>query len=233
MRSDSVLLAVALGYDRDDRQRYRLSPDAYRDHRLAALERVMRRLRPDVLLPAADPLDEGLTTLGDIGTGWWTEYLRRAARDAHRLRPRTRVATTASSYTTADSALYAWAVRSTDIDLVGFSFGPTFGGGGSLAARLRVAQRWMAGVQKPHWVFATRSFPYVFGERSQERAMLGTVSWATRQSRVEVVIFDGAGDYEALTGLRSSGGQLRSAVATLDRARRALEETAVADAGGR
>jgi hypothetical protein len=143
------------------------------------------------------------------------------------------VATTASSYTTADSALYAWAVRSSDIDLVGFSFGPSFGGGGSLAARLRVAQRWMAGVQKPHWVFATRSFPYVFGERSQERAMLGTLSWATRQSRVEVVVFDGAGDYEALTGLRTSGGRLRSAVATLDRARRALEETAVADAGGR
>jgi hypothetical protein len=45
---------------------------------------------------------------------------------------------------------------------------------------------------------------------------------------VEVVVFDGAGDYEALTGLRTSGGQLRSAVAALHRARRALEETAVA-----
>lgn len=228
IRSDSVLLVVSLGFDRDDGERYRLSPDAYRARRLAALDRVMRRLRPDVLLPAADPLEEGLMAVGDIGTGWWTDFLRQAAREAHRLRPRTRVAATASSFTTADSALYVWAVRSPDIDLVGFSFGPTFGGGASLAARHRVAQRWMTGVQKPHWVFSTRSFPYVFGERSQERAMLGSLSWATRQPRVQMIVFDAAGDYDALTGLRTSGGRLRSAVAALDRARRALEETAVA-----
>ena len=233
LRSDSVLLAVSLGYDREDGQRYRLSPDAYRDRRLAALDRVMRRLRPDVLLPASEPMREGRSVLGDIGTGWWSAYFDRAAREAHRLRPRTRVAFPASSFTTADSALYAWAVRSPQIDLVGFSFGPTFGGGASLAARQRVARRWMSGAQKPHWVFATRSFPYVFGERSQERAMLGTLSWASRQPRVEAVIFDGAGDYDALTGLRTSGGRLRPAVARLDQARRALDEAAVAIGGDR
>jgi hypothetical protein len=228
LRSDSVLLAVSLDFDRNDRQRYRESPAGYRDRRLAAVDRVMRRLRPDVLLPAAGSLDEGVLAIGEIGTGWWFDYIGRAAREAHRLRPRTRVAVTASSFSAADSALYAWAVRSRDIDLVGFSFFPTFGGGASLAARHRVAQRWMKDVDKPHWIFATRSFPYTFGQRSQEQAMLGSLAWATRQPRVEVVVFDGAGDYEALTGLRTSGGQLRSAVAALHRARRALEETAVA-----
>ncbi len=228
LRSDSVLLAVSLDFDRNDGERYRQSPLAYRDRRLAALDRVVRRLRPDVLVPAAAPLGEGVLALSDIGTGWWFDYIGKAARETHRLRPRTRVAVAVSSFTGADSALYAWAVRSPDIDLVGFSFAPTFGGGASLAARHRVAQRWMTGVDKTHWVFATQSFPYIFGQRSQEEAMLGSLAWATRQLRVQVVVFDGAGDYEALTGLRTSGGQLRSAVTVLHRARRALEETAVA-----
>lgn len=231
LRSDSVLLAVSLDFDRNDRERYRQSPSAYRDRRLAAVDGIMRRLRPDVLVPASGGLDEGVRAIGDIGTGWWFDYIGRAAREAHRLRPRTRVGVTASSFSAADSAMYAWAVRSPDIDLVGFSFAPTFGGGASLAARHRVAQRWMTGVDKTHWVFATRSFPYIFGQRSQEQAMLGSLAWATRQPRVQMVIFDGAGDYEALTGLRTSGGQLRSAVAALHRARRALEETAVAVVG--
>jgi hypothetical protein len=228
LRTDSVLLAVSLGFDRQDRQRYAASPADYRDRRLAALEQVMRRLRPDVLMPATDLLEEGQLAVGDIGTGWWTEYLTAAARSAHELRPRTRVATTVSAFTTADSALYAWAVRSPDIDLVGFSFSASFGGGASLAARHRVAQRWMLEAQKPHWVFAARAYPWVFGERSQELAMLGSLTWATRQPRIQVVVFDGAGDYDALTGLRTSGGRLRPAVASLDRARRALEETSVA-----
>ena len=55
LRSDSVLLAVSLDFDRNDGERYRQSPLAYRDRRLAALDRVVRRLRPDILLPAAAP----------------------------------------------------------------------------------------------------------------------------------------------------------------------------------
>lgn len=232
LRSDSVLLAVALGYDRGDAELYRLSPSDYRDKRLAALEAIMRRVRPDVMIPAADPGDDGIVAASRVGTGWWMDYLARASREIHRLRPRTRVAFTTSAFTPADSALYAWAVAEREIDIVGFSFTPTFGGGASLAARHRVARNWMSGTSKPHWVFATRSFPFVFGEESQEHAMMGTLAWSTRQPMVRTVVFEAAGDYDMLTGLRTAGGRLRRAVAALNRARRALDETAIA-AGAR
>lgn len=225
-RVDPVRLAITLGYGTLDRDAFRRDPSAYAERRLAMIEQIVRRVRPDVLMPALDPFDAGRRALGDVPVEWWQDYLLRASTLAHGLRPRTRVGLAASSFTADDSTLYVWGAATPGIDLVGFSLAPSFGGGASLRARLRVAERWMplAPTTKEQWIFAMRAFPRTFGEANQGRAVWGTIAWATTQPRIRVVVLDGAADYDAVVGLRAPGGRLRPVVANVGRARRLLEE---------
>ncbi|MCC6928019.1 MAG: hypothetical protein IT359_03400 [Gemmatimonadaceae bacterium] len=225
LRRDSVQLVVTLGYGEADGALYRQGPSRYLERRLAMLDQVVRRLRPDVVIPALDPEDAGHTALGRVAPAWWRDYFTRAAEEVHRLRPRTKVALNASAFTAADSALYAWGARQPGIDLLGFSLAPSFGGGASLEARLRLAERWMRRTTKEQWVFSARGYPRTFGERNQERALWGVVAWATTQPRMRAVIIDGAGDYDTLDGLRAPGGRLRPAATTVARAAQALAES--------
>lgn len=224
-RADSVQVMVSLGYGPDDAADLARSPDRYRDRRLAALDQVVRRLRPDVLVPAVDPTGSGRQATG-APLAWWIDYHARAARLAHTLRPRTAVAAVAATFGTEDSLFYAWAARHDGIDVLGLSFAPTFRGGGAMAARQRVAARWMATNRKPHVVTSVRAYPYTFGEAAQRSALVGTFAWASRQPRVRTVVADGSGDYAQLTGLARADGAWRPAVVALARARQALEETA-------
>lgn len=225
-RRDSTLLFVTLGYGRGDRRRYAESPSRFLQARVAMVEQVVRRLRPDYLLPALDPTTAGAMALGVVPMAWWMEYLRESAVRAHALRPRTRVAVALSAFTATDSVLYQWATdRRSALDVVGFSFFPSYGGGEAMSARLRVADRWMRGSSKEHWVFAAGAYPSVFGEASQARAVWGALAWATSHARVRGVIVESAGDYDAITGLRAPGGRLRIAVGSVQRARRVLESS--------
>ena len=90
--------------------------------------------------------------MGRVPLAWWQEYLRSAATNAHRVSNRVRVGVAASAFVGTDSSLYAWASRSgfSPIDVVGFSFYPSYDGGGSLSARLHVADRWMRRSTKNH-----------------------------------------------------------------------------------
>ncbi|MCC6770483.1 MAG: hypothetical protein IT360_04660 [Gemmatimonadaceae bacterium] len=226
IRRDSVQLLVTLGYDRDDASKYQRDPSGYLDRRVALIDRIVRRLRPDVLVPALDPMDAGRRALGNVPAAWWHAYLDSSARRAHALRPRTRVGVAVSSFTPDDSALYAWGERTRDIDLLGFSLAPSFGGGTSLADRLRLAERWMRSSRKGQWIWSARAYPRTFGEANQQRAIWGVLTWATRQAKVRGVVIEGASDYEASVGLRDPGGRLRPVVATVTRARAAIDETA-------
>ena len=225
-RRDSSLLVVTLGYDRGDAALYRESPSNYMRRRLALLDRIVRRVRPDVLVPALDPLDAETRALGRVSQEWWRDYFERAAREAHTLRPRTKVGLAVSSFSEEDSALYAWGEATRGIDLLGFSLAPSFTGGTSLATRTRLAERWMRRSRKDQWIWSVRSFPRTFGEGNQARAIWGVLAWATRQPKVRTVIVDGAGDYEALVGLRDPGGRMRPVVSSVARARQAVDETA-------
>ena len=170
-RRDSVLLIVSVGYDSKAEEMFRRSPAAHMRARLAAVDRIVRRLRPDIILPARDPYTEGARAMGRVPLAWWQEYLRLAALDAHRVSNRVRVGVAASAFVGADSSLYAWAsAASSPIDVVGFSFYPSYDGGGSLSARLHVADRWMRRSTKNHWVFSAGGFPVTHGESSQARA---------------------------------------------------------------
>lgn len=226
IRRDSVLLAVSLGYGRNDALAFQNDPEGYLRRRLAMVDQIVRRVRPDVILPALDPSDAGANALGVVPPAWWRDYLSRSATLTHQLRPRTRVALAASTFSSSDSALYAWGAGHEGIDLVGFSLAPSFGGGASLSTRLRLATRWMRETRKEQWIFSARAYPVSFGEQNQERAIWGVLAWATSQPRVSTVIVDGAGDYESLVGLRDPGGRLRPVVASIARAREQLAETA-------
>jgi hypothetical protein len=227
LRRDSVLLIVAVGYDPRARESFRRSPAAHMQARLAAVDRIVRRLRPDIIVPARDPYTDGTRAMGRVPLAWWQEYLRLAAANTRRVSNRIRVGVAASAFVGADSGLYAWASRvGSPVDVPGFSFYPSYNGGGSLDARLRVADRWMRGSTKAHWVFGAGSFPVTHGEPSQARALWGALAWATSHAQVKGMIVESAGDYDAVTGLRAPGGRIRPALATLERAVAAMAETA-------
>lgn len=228
VRADSVRLAVALAYDANEGERFRADPVAARDRRLAVLDQVVRRVRPDVVFPAVDPAHAGAEAIGHPPATWWIDYHRRASRLIHTVRPRTRVGLMVGATTSTDSVLHAWGATADGIDVIGWSFAPGFRGGAELRAAQRVAGRWMAGRAGPYWVAAVRSWPTLHGERAQQQALLGTLAWASGQPRVEAVVVDGAGDHDVLTGLQRADGRVRPATTALAAAHRALREGAVA-----
>src|SRR5437868_7478693 len=132
-RADSTVLIVALGYPKKGGKEFKQSRDAYTLARLKDVDRIARRLKPDYLIPATDPLEEGTRILGEASPQYWIDYFTRAARVAHYIYPRIKVSVPISSYGTRDSALYAWAARpGTPIDAVGFSLLAGFDGASSL-----------------------------------------------------------------------------------------------------
>ena len=230
-RADSARIIIALGYPSDAARQFRESEAEYTRKRLADVDRIARRLRPDILIPAFEPYGEGARAIGTLEPQYWIDYLTRAATIAHHVNPRIRVAHTASSYGARDSTLWAWAAsRGSPVDIVGFSLMPGFDGARSLDTHMRVAQRWMrvfAARPKPAWVFAAGGYPLAHGEQNQELSLWGVLAWATSQPSIKGLIVTEAGDYDAMRGLRAPSGRLRSSVAAVRRAQIGLKETAV------
>ncbi len=229
-REDSVLLVVSLGYSPRARGKLGESAESFNQARLRQLDQIIRRLRPDILLPAVEPYGDGARAIGTQPVQFWVDYLTRAAQLGQRLRPAMKVGVSAASYGARDSVLYGWAARpGSPMDVVGFTLLPGFDGATTLDTRMRIAQRWLLqnpGRQKPHWVFNAGGFPAVHGERSQELAIWGALAWATTQTAIKGLIVGEAGDYNSERGLRAPNGRLRPAVAMLARARAGLREAA-------
>jgi hypothetical protein len=226
-RSDSTVLVVALSFDAAERDGRRRDPAEWRADRIADVDRIVRRLRPDILLPAEDPYGTGQRVLGRIAPREWAQWITAAAQRSKRLRPRTRIAVSAARFDRADSALFAWAASpNSPVDVLGLTLLPSFGGAVSLNARMRAADRWLATAPtgKPVWVFAAGGYPVAHGQRSQARAIWGTLVWASSRERVKGVVVADAGDYESRTGLRAPGGRVRPAAAVMSRAIRSLKE---------
>ncbi|MEW5914898.1 MAG: hypothetical protein AB1762_00765 [Gemmatimonadota bacterium] len=226
LRRDSTLVLVSIGYDRGDRERYRASPTQYGRRRLRAVSRIMRSLRPDYLLPAREPYETGARMLGDIPPAWWIRHIAAAADSVHLLRPRSRVGLEATTFAPNDSALYHWAATpSSDVDVLGFAFVPSFAGALALQARMRAADRWMGRSTKEHWVFSAGETPATHGERNQARALWGTLAWATSRARVNGLLVRAAGDYDAVNGVRAPGGRLRPVADIIRRTQTLLAES--------
>jgi hypothetical protein len=228
-RGDSTLIIISLGYPADAARQFRQSPSEYTRKRVADVDRISRRLRPDILIPAVDPYGDGARAIGTQPPEYWIDYITRAAKVAHYVNARIRVGVAASSYGTRDSTLYFWAARrGSPVDVPGFSMMPGFDGASSLETHMRIAQRWMRAFPirpKPHWVYSAGGYPVVHGEESQELALWGVLAWATTQTPIKGLIVSGAGDYDRLDGLRNAAGKYRPAVGAVVRAERGLRET--------
>ena len=232
-RADSTIVLVSLGYPG------KLVPPLRPLHldveeRMRAVNQIVRRLRPDILIPAEDPYGAGMRAFGYLPVETWQDYLTRASRLSKRLRPRTRIGVAASSFGSRDSLLYSWAVKpGSPIDVVGFSLVPSRRGAETLDASMRAADRWIQTERprKEHWVFTAGGLPLAHGEKSQERALSGVLAWATGRAEMRGLIVNGAGDYGAIVGLRAPDGRLRPAALAVLRAQRSLQETAT-PAGG-
>lgn len=223
LRRGGARLAVAL--DAGDGPPPRgVSFERWRRARVAEVEAIVRRLRPDYLVPAVT----GPGLRPRVLLSRWTSYLSAAAAASHRVRPRTRVLLFVGGYGVRDSALYAWGTRaSSGIDALGVRALPAANGAVSLDARLAAAERWMRAHPSPkeHWVVEAGGLPLAHGERSQALAIWRTVSWATRHPQVKGVIIYEASDYEAPLGLRATGGRVRPAAATAAQLVRMMRES--------
>ena len=230
-RADSVLIIISLAYPKDAARKFRENPDDYTRDRIADVDRISRRLRPDILFPAVDPNSEGARALGNPSPEYWQNYLTRASQVAHHVNARIRVGVSASSYGSRDSTLYFWAARrGSPIDVLGFSMMPGFDGGTSLDNRMRIARTWMRSFPtrpKPHWVTAAGGYPIAHGEESQALALWGVLSWATEQTPIKGLIVTEAGDYQVLRGLRTASGRYRSAVKVVQQAKKGLGESVI------
>jgi hypothetical protein len=230
VRSDSTLVVVTLGYAS---KLVPLPGRTFNDvQRLRTIDEVMRRLRPDILIPAQDPYDAGTRAAGAHPPEYWESFLTRAAEIAKRVRPRTKIGVSASAYDRRDSTLYAWAVgRGSPVDVVGFTLFPSPGGVKTLDAARGAADRWMQATPstKEHWVFATGGYPEAHGEASQERAVWAALAWATSKPQIKGLIVNEAGDYGMIRGLRAADGHLRRVTFAVMRAMKGLRESAAPD----
>jgi hypothetical protein len=211
-RRDSNTLIVALGY------RGKLLPEFSRSpldetERLITLQQVIRRLHPDIVLPAEDPYSAGARVVGALPPERWEAFLTTAAHVAKSVDKNVRIGVAASAYTRNDSILYAWATSPTSpIDVVGFSLFPSPYVGGGIQSDTRTADRWMRAIppRKEHWIFAAGGYPLAFGERSQENAVWEVMAWGTEHPIIKGMIVYEAGDYGQARGMRAPDGRLRS-----------------------
>ena len=229
MQRDSLIVIATIGYHGT------LVPELGTvpldlNERLLTIRRVLTRLRPDIILPAQDPYGVGARILGRLPVASWQDYYTRAAAVVKEVRPRTRVALSASVFDSRDSTLYAWAATTgSPIDILGFSFFPSRLGARALDANYRAADRWLRAYppRKSHWVFGAGGFPLAHGEQSQDRALLASLSWATAHIEVRGLVAVEANDYGQATGVRAPNGRYRKAAYTLRNSIRALDETTV------
>ena len=229
LRGDSTQLIVTLGYEKSMNP---LGRSFSETKRLAAIEPIVRILRPDIFIPALDPYDAGTRAAGPRLPQFWESYLTRAAAEAKRVRPRTRVGVAASVYDRRDSTLYAWAAApGSPIDVVGFALWPSATGAKTLDAARGAADRWMRESRstKDHWVFAAGGFPEAHGEMSQENAVWSALAWATSRPAIKGFIIAEAGDYGTTRGIRAADGHLRRVAFAIRRAIKGLQEAAAPD----
>lgn len=227
VRRDSTLFVVTLGNAAAPLIPGRFTPlDAER--RIEMVRSIARRLRPDYLLPVAEPYGRAASVYGRLPVTTWTRYLGRAAAAARQVSPRTRVSYAAASYDARDSALFAWsAAPGSPIDVLGFTIFPSDQGARGLDADMFAADRFIRATRSPkeHWIWSAGSFPAAHGEHAQERGLWGVLAWATARPTIRGVIVAEAGDYDSTIGLRAANRRLRPATATVARAVRALQES--------
>lgn len=224
LRDDSVQIAVALRIARGV-----AAPDDA--ERQAAVERVLLRIRPDVIFPGLiDPLPSILGAT-PRSSDWWRVLLMRSATTVQRVRPRTRMGWSASRLDATDSAVYVWATSpSSPVSLIGAVSFPSFSGLPAVDARLRAFDRWhqraeaRGGGTQPHWLVTVGGLPHAHGDAAQLAAIRHALAWGSRRAWITAAIVGEPADYDGWVGLRAANGRIRSSVPALSLAARQMRD---------
>jgi len=224
LRDDSVHIAIALRVARGV-----VAPDDA--ERQAAVERVLRRIRPDVIFPGlVDPLPSILGSTPQ-SSYWWRALMLRSAATVKRVRPRTLIGWSASRLDATDSAVYAWASAPTSpVSLLGAVSFPSFSGLPAVDARLRAFDRWHqravegGGGAQPHWLVTVGGLPHAHGDAAQLAAIRHALAWGSRRAWIQAAVIGEPADYEGGVGLRAANGRLRSSVPALSLAARQMRD---------
>ncbi len=228
LRDDSVQIAVALRLGRAPTTAATPADDADRQ---LAIERVLRRIEPDVVFPALpDPVPSWIGS-STPSAAWWQRILRQSSRTVQRVRPRTLVGWSASRLDVVDSATYAWArTEGSGVELLGAVSFPGFSGLPAVDARLRAFERWHDAATKrnpatvPHWLVNVGGLPRAHGDAAQVAAIRHALAWGSRRAWIGAAIVGEPADYDGWLGLRASNGRARAALSAIGVAARRMKE---------
>lgn len=221
-RRDSLVLVVTLDMGRGVRPPAH-DDDAWMRERIALIERVMTRLRPDVLLPA-----EGVSpSPGERAVQWWQSYYERVARSARRVDRDVVIALATDAGSPADSALCDWVMQgSAPVDAIALSVRAHSDTPARLEGALAAVARWvsMARAVPAVWLIGVPTSPAVAGEVAQQRLIRHALLWGASRTWVRGVIAGDASDALAGTGLRTPDGRSRRALTEIGAALRSLRD---------
>lgn len=223
-RGDSTIVAVALHLPRRPAR-------ADDPARAATVERLLVRLRPDVLFPAlGDPIPSVLPSEAP-SISWWRLMLRSTDEIRARVRPATRIGVALARMDARDSAIYAWATGpNSTVAVVGAMVYPSFSGITGIDARLRAFDRWHARADSlgarssAHWLVNVGGLPHAHGDESQLVAMRQALAWGSRRAWVKAAILGEPADYDGALGVRAANGRVRKAWPMLSAAAKAMRE---------
>ncbi len=224
MRGDGVRLAIALEVTG--------TPSAVADQeRLAALERVLQRVRPDILFPALPSPVPSLLNARQPGAEWWRATESRTASLISRVRPRTMLGWSAARLDATDSAVYRWASSANSrVQVIGAITYPSFSGLPAIEARLRTFERWHAraveggDARQAHWLLNVGGLPHAHGDAAQLAAIRHALAWGSRRRWISAAIVGEPADYDGGLGLRAANGRRRSAFGSIARAAKAMRD---------
>lgn len=219
LRRDSVMLVVTLG----DGNGPAPATDDHLRARLVLIERIIRRLRPDVFVPA-EPLRDGAAA-PDVAQ--WRSYYERAAATARRIDRNVTVALGTTATSAADSVLVDWVMTGeSSVDAVALVGNSEEARPAAYTASLHAMARWASLASTPPsvWMLGVPAAPAVLGEAIQQQLVRQALTWGASQSYVRGVIAGDASDGMAATGLRTASGRSRRAGGTVGALLRAQRE---------
>jgi len=191
--------------------------------RLALIDRIARRLHPDVLLPA-ERVTHGA---GAPSVEGWRAYYERAAVAARRVDRDITIALATDASAPADSALADWVMAGgSRVDAVALAVRDGGVNPLTFVAALNAIARWaaLARVRPDVWVVGVPSAPLVTGEAVQAQLVRHALAWGAARAWVRGVIAGDASDVAAATGVRTAAGRPRHALAEVEAALRAQRE---------
>jgi hypothetical protein len=215
-RRDSVTLVVTLPLD----GALPLAGTRGDTARLSRLEQIVRRLRPNVLLPA------DRVTGTDVGA--WQAYYGRVAAAVHRVDSSVAVALASACATPTDSALVDWVLSDSEsASAVAFVARDHGAHPAQLLRALDALARWVALARAPArvWIVGVPTAPAVLGERAQQRVVRRVLAWSAARPWVRGIIAGEASDIAAPTALRTASGRSRLALLDVAAALRAQSDS--------